>query len=69
MAIIHQSLQTHLLIVAFLPFPTPLDMATNFDSLGSWTQLKNDKFDWTVKSGGTPSSNTGPSSGHGNSGK
>ena len=29
---------------------------------GDWTQESGDDFDWTVRSGGTPSSNTGPSS-------
>lgn len=33
-----------------------------------WTQDKSDTFDWTLRSGSTPSSNTGPSSGHGGSG-
>jgi len=32
------------------------------NTLGLWTQASGDDFDWTVKSGGTPSSNTGPSS-------
>jgi len=31
-------------------------------SLGQWTQDTSDNFDWTRKSGSTPSSNTGPSS-------
>ncbi len=31
-------------------------------SLGAWTQSSADDFDWTRNSGGTPSSNTGPSS-------
>ncbi|KAJ7393856.1 hypothetical protein OS493_003523 [Desmophyllum pertusum] len=34
-----------------------------------WTQDKSDKFDWTLRSGSTPSSNTGPPSGHGGSGQ
>jgi len=29
---------------------------------GSWSQASGDDFDWTRRSGGTPSSNTGPSS-------
>ncbi|WP_243471520.1 LamG-like jellyroll fold domain-containing protein [Winogradskyella sp. MH6] len=38
----------------------------NFESgTGSWTQGSGDNFDWTRDSGGTPSSNTGPSSGDG----
>lgn len=36
----------------------------SFESgLGLWTQTTADDFDWTRDSGGTPSSNTGPSSG------
>lgn len=31
-------------------------------SLGNWSQDSNDDFDWTRRTGGTPSSNTGPSS-------
>lgn len=30
------------------------------NTLGAWTQSSGDDFDWTVNSGGTPSSNTGP---------
>ncbi|MDG4716555.1 LamG-like jellyroll fold domain-containing protein [Winogradskyella marincola] len=38
----------------------------NFESgSGSWTQGGGDNFNWTRNSGGTPSSNTGPSSGDG----
>lgn len=38
----------------------------NFESgTGSWTQGGGDNFNWTRNSGGTPSSNTGPSSGDG----
>ena len=32
------------------------------NTLGLWSQASGDDFDWTVKSGSTPSSNTGPSS-------
>jgi len=32
------------------------------NTLGAWSQSSADDFDWTVKSGSTPSSNTGPSS-------
>lgn len=32
------------------------------NTLGLWTQATGDDFDWTIKSGGTPSSGTGPSS-------
>jgi len=32
------------------------------NTLGAWTQDSDDDFDWTIQSGGTPSSNTGPSS-------
>ena len=32
-------------------------------SIGAWTQASGDDLDWTRDSGGTPSSNTGPSSG------
>ncbi len=32
------------------------------NTIGNWVQSKDDDFDWTVKSGSTPSSNTGPSS-------
>ncbi len=31
------------------------------NTIGNWKQNTNDDFDWTVKSGSTPSSNTGPS--------
>ncbi len=31
------------------------------NTIGAWTQSTADDFDWTVKSGATPSSNTGPS--------
>ena len=31
------------------------------NTLGSWTQSSSDDFDWTTRSGSTPSSNTGPS--------
>ena len=34
-----------------------------------WTQDTSDKFDWRLRSGKTPSISTGPSSGHGGSGK
>ncbi|XP_078364332.1 uncharacterized protein LOC144648698 isoform X1 [Oculina patagonica] len=34
-----------------------------------WNQLSSDDFDWTLASGGTPSSSTGPSHGQGGSGK
>ena len=38
--------------------------AESFESgLGAWTQSTADDIDWTRDSGGTPSSNTGPSSG------
>ena len=30
------------------------------NTTGAWTQNSGDDFDWTVQSGGTPSSNTGP---------
>ena len=46
-------------------------VSCSFDSglcLG-WSQSKSDVFDWTLNSGSTPSSSTGPSSGHGGSGK
>jgi len=33
-----------------------------FESATLWEQSSNDDFNWTVNSGGTPSSNTGPSS-------
>ena len=32
------------------------------NTLGQWTQGSGDDFNWTLRSGGTPSSNTGPSS-------
>jgi Zn-dependent metalloprotease/chitodextrinase len=32
------------------------------NTLGLWSQASDDDFDWTVKTGSTPSSNTGPSS-------
>ncbi len=31
-------------------------------TLGNWTQSNTDNFNWTIRSGSTPSSNTGPSS-------
>ncbi len=31
------------------------------NTIGAWTQSTDDDFDWTVNSGSTPSSNTGPS--------
>ncbi len=31
------------------------------NTLGAWSQANGDNFDWTLKSGTTPSSNTGPS--------
>ena len=35
----------------------------SFESdLGDWTQSSTDDFDWTIKSGSTPSNHTGPSS-------
>nr|XP_054770411.1 MAM and LDL-receptor class A domain-containing protein 1-like [Lytechinus pictus] len=37
----------------------------NFDSgFCGWTQDSTDYFDWTLRSGSTPSVNTGPSSDH-----
>ena len=33
-----------------------------------WNQSSSDDFDWTLSSGATPSSSTGPSSGQGGSG-
>ena len=45
-------------------------VSCTFDSglcLG-WKQETSDKFDWTLRSVSTPSSGTGPSSGHGGSG-
>ncbi|KAK3755006.1 hypothetical protein QZH41_001976 [Actinostola sp. cb2023] len=51
------------------PTVAPGDMTTNFDNgFGNWQQSKSDKFDWTRRSGGTASSNTGPSGGQGGSG-
>ncbi|MBL4662580.1 MAG: T9SS type A sorting domain-containing protein, partial [Flavobacteriaceae bacterium] len=32
------------------------------NTFGAWSQEPGDDFDWTLRSGGTPSSNTGPSS-------
>jgi hypothetical protein len=32
------------------------------NTFGNWTQVTTDDFDWTLRSGSTPSSNTGPSS-------
>lgn len=32
------------------------------NTLGLWTQSTNDDFNWTIRSGGTPSTGTGPSS-------
>ncbi len=31
------------------------------NTLGAWSQDTNDNFDWTLRTGGTPSNNTGPS--------
>eukprot|EP00794_Sanderia_malayensis_P018883 gene18883-20784_t len=50
------------------PVPTPTPGSTallscTFESdICNWQQAKDDKFDWTRRSGGTPSSGTGPSS-------
>jgi len=43
----------------------------NFDNglCSGWSQSSSDDFDWTVRSGGTPSSGTGPSADHSGSGK
>ncbi|RMG71443.1 MAG: T9SS C-terminal target domain-containing protein [Bacteroidetes bacterium] len=42
---------------------TSFPYAESFESgLGQWTQASGDDFDWTRRSGGTPSSGTGPSS-------
>ena len=41
-------------------FPYPQDFETDF---GLWTQPNTDDFDWTRDSGGTPTNNSGPSSG------
>ncbi|KAJ7394105.1 Serine protease 56 [Desmophyllum pertusum] len=42
-----------------------IDVACDFEKdLCNWSQAKNDKFDWTRRSGRTPSSSTGPSSGN-----
>ena len=45
-----------------------VSMDTDFQTLGNWTQDNTDQFDWTLRSGSTPSSGTGPSSGVGGSG-
>ncbi|WP_439151811.1 LamG-like jellyroll fold domain-containing protein [Winogradskyella sp.] len=45
---------------------TSYPYAENFESgIGSWTQDTGDDLNWLRDSGGTPSSNTGPSSGNG----
>ena len=47
-----------------------LDPSCDFEKgLCKWKQSKSDEFDWTRKSGGTPSGKTGPSSGRGGSGE
>jgi len=48
--------------------PTAVPYYTNFDLGGAlpsgWQNALNDNFDWTVRTGGTPTSNTGPSGDH-----
>ncbi|EDO49949.1 predicted protein [Nematostella vectensis] len=49
--------------------PPQSDFNCNFDSnMCSFVNMGSDKFDWTRRSGGTPSQGTGPSSGHGGKG-
>ena len=42
----------------------------NFDHglCSEWNQSSSDDFDWTLASGSTPSTSTGPTHGHGGSG-
>ncbi|XP_058957005.2 astacin [Pocillopora verrucosa] len=44
--------------------PPSASFSCNFDDDCGFTQNKNDKFDWTPRSGSTPSRNTGPSGDH-----
>ncbi|MEK7256535.1 MAG: T9SS type A sorting domain-containing protein, partial [Bacteroidota bacterium] len=47
-----------------------LPNTTNFESgIGDWSQATNDDMDWTVQSGSTPTSYTGPSGGYNSSAK
>ena len=51
-------------------FPDSLIVSCNFDKglCYGWSQSRADVFDWTLYSGSTPSSYTGPSSDHSGSG-
>ena len=47
-----------------------VQVSCDFDKDGcGFIQLTIDKFDWTLKTGSTPSSGTGPSNGHGGKGR
>ena len=49
---------------------SPTVFSCDFDqNLCGFVQSKNDKFDWTVRSGSTPSSSTGPSADASGNGK
>ncbi|KAL9986055.1 hypothetical protein ACROYT_G000121 [Oculina patagonica] len=58
------------------PSVTPQNQSSSFvwcnfehGLCSGWNQSSSDDFDWTLASGGTPSSSTGPTSGQGGSGK
>ena len=50
--------------------PAIISVWCNFDHglCSGWNQSSSDDFDWTVGSGSTPSSSTGPETGQGGSG-
>ena len=50
--------------------PLPISVWCTFDHglCSGWNQSSSDDFDWTLASGSTPSSSTGPTTGQGGSG-
>ena len=56
-------------MIASLSFSESLDCDfEDFDSCG-WQDVTTDDFDWTERTGSTPSTDTGPSSGYGGKNK